>query len=168
MRSWGWGLCDGISALIRRGGLSLPLSTMRGQSKKVAVWKPGREFSPEPDHGGTVRGSTLTETHPPCPGTVVTICVSYSITGGPGKEHRTNKSSLTRRVQERSKGDSMCPTTSQNPSRWHPSWLSNLCTTRKNSESEWLVKDNPETNPVTIKPKTVSHVAEQSFWVPLP
>ena len=103
MRSWGWGLCDGISALIRSGGLSLPLSPMRGHSKKAAVWKPGREFSPEPDRGGTVRGSTLTETHPPCPGTVVTICVSYSITGGPGKEHRTNKSSLTRRVQERSK-----------------------------------------------------------------
>ena len=27
--------------------------------------------------------------------------------------------------------------------------------------------DNPETNPITLKPETMSHVAEQ-FWVPLP
>ena len=40
--------------------------------------------------------------------------------------------------------------------------------TRKDSESEWLVKDNLETNPITIKPKTSSHVAEQFSWVPLP
>ena len=29
----------------------------------------------------------------------------------------------------------MCPTTSQNPSRWHLSWLNRECTTRKNPES---------------------------------
>ena len=39
--------------------------------------------------------------------------------------------------------------------------------TRKDSESEWLFKDNLETNPITIKPKTSSHVAEQFSWVPL-
>jgi len=44
-----------------------------------------------------------------------------------------------------------CPTTSQNPSRCHASWLKKVCTTRKDSESEWVVKDNPETNPITIK-----------------
>ena len=38
-----------------------------------------------------------------------------------------------------------------------PSWLNKACTTRKDSKSEWLAKDNPETNPITIKPKTVSH-----------
>ena len=32
----------------------------------------------------------------------------------------------------------------------------------------WLAKDNPETNPITIKPETASHVAEQFSWVPLP
>ena len=32
---------------------------------------------------------------------------------------------------------------------------------RRDSESEWLVKDNPEINPVTIKLETASHVAEQ-------
>ena len=46
--------------------------------------------------------------------------------------------------------------------------ISNLCATRKDSESEWLAKDNPETNPITIRPETVSHVAEQLSWVPLP
>ena len=28
-------------------------------------------------------------------------------------------------------------------------------------------RDNPEINPITIKPETVSHVAEHSSWVPL-
>ena len=63
--------------------------------------------------------------HPPWPGTMVTICVSYFTTGSPGREHRTNKPPPTRRVRERSKGDTTCPTTSQNP-RWRPSWLSNM------------------------------------------
>ena len=30
----------------------------------------------------------------------------------------------------------MCLTTSKDNSQWHPSWLSNGCTTRKNPESE--------------------------------
>ena len=54
----------------------------------------------------------------------------------------------------------MCLTTSQNPSLWHPSWLSNVCATRKDPESELLARENPGTNPITIKPETVSHVAE--------
>ena len=73
------------------------------------------------------------------------------MTGGPGKEHGTNKPPPTGRVLERSKGDTTCPTTSQNP-LWHPSWLNKGNTTTKHSESEWLAKDNPETNPITIKP----------------
>ena len=106
--------------------------------------------------------------HPPWPGTIVTICVSCFMTGDPDKEYRTNKSPPTGRVQERSKGDTTCPTTSQNPSLWHPSWLNKACTTRKDSESEWLAKDNPETKPITIKPETASHAAELFSWVPLP
>ena len=31
-----------------------------------------------------------------------------------------------------------------------------------------MAKDNLETNPITIKPKTASHAAEQLSWVPLP
>ena len=63
------------------------------------------------------------------------------------------------------KGVSKCPTTSQNP-LWLPSWLSSVCTSRKDPESERL----PETTRKPIhhhKPETESHVAEQSSWVPL-
>ena len=88
--------------------------------------------------------------------------------GGPGKEHGTNKSPPTRRVRERSKGDATRPTTSQNPSLWHPSWLNKACTTRKDSESEWLAKGNLETNLITLKPETESQVAELFSWVLLP
>ena len=61
-----------------------------------------------------------------------------------------------------------CLNTSQNPSLWHPSWLNEACATRKDSELEGLAKDHPETNPITIKPETVSHAAEQFSWAPLP
>ena len=94
--------------------------------------------------------------------------MSCFITGGPGKEHRTNKPPPTGRVQDRSKGDTTFPTTSQNPSLQHTSWLNKAYTTRKDSESEWLAKDNPETNPITIKRETVSSVAELFSWVSLP
>ena len=93
--------------------------------------------------------------------------MSCFTTGGPGKEHGTNKPPPTGRVRERSKGDTTCPTTSQNP-HWHPSRLNKACTTRKDSESEGLVKDNPETNLITIKPETASRMAEQFSRVPLP
>ena len=53
----------------------------------------------------------------------------------------------------------MCLPTSQNPSCWHPPWLNNACTTRKDSESEWLGKDNPETNPITIKHEIASRAS---------
>ena len=94
--------------------------------------------------------------------------MSCFTTAGPGKEYGTNKPPTTGRVRERSKGDTTCPTTSQNPSVCHPSWLNEACTTRKDSESERLAKDNPETNPITIKLETASHAAEQFSWVPLP
>ena len=90
------------------------------------------------------------------------------MTGDPGKEHGTNKLPPTGRVQERSKGETTCLTTSQNPSLWHPSWLNKACTTGKDSESEWLAKDNLETNFNIIKPKTASHMTELFSWVPLP
>ena len=93
--------------------------------------------------------------------------MSCFMTGGPGKEQGTNKPLPTRRVQKRSKGDTTCPTTSQNPLRY-PSWLNKACTTRKDSESKWLAKDNVETNPITIKPETASQVTELFSWVPLP
>ena len=90
------------------------------------------------------------------------------MTGGPRKENGTNKPPSTGRVQERSKSDTTCPTTSQNPSRWYPSALNKVCTTKKDSESEWLAKDNPETNPIAIKPETGSHMPEEFSLFPLP
>ena len=35
-------------------------------------------------------------------------------------------------------------------------------------QARWLAGDNPETNPITLKSETSSHVAEQFSWVPLP
>ena len=104
----------------------------------------------------------------PWSGTIVTICMRCFTTGSSGKEYGTNKPPPTGRIRESSKGDTTCLTTSQNPSLWHPSWLNKACATRKDSESEWLAKDNPETNPITIKPGTASHVIELFSWVPLP
>ena len=89
-------------------------------------------------------------------------------TGVSSKEHGTNKPSPTRRIWERSKGDTSpygLPT-SQNPPHWNPSWLRNIRATRKDPESEWLARDNPETNPITIKPEILSDVAEQLSWFP--
>ena len=114
-----------------------------------------------------VRGSTLLKL-PTLARHLSNICMSCFVTGGPGKEHVTNKPPLTGSVQERSKEDTTCSTTSQKPSCWHLSWLSNACTARKDSESGWLAKDNPATNPITIKPETVSLMAEQFSWVSLP
>ena len=94
--------------------------------------------------------------------------MSYFRIGGPGKEHGNSKPPPTRRIQERSEGDTTCLTTSKNPSLWHPSWLNKACTTRRDSESEWLAKDNPETHHITLKPKTVSHMAQVFSWVPFP
>ena len=58
--------------------------------------------------------------------------------------------------------------TSENPPHWNTFWLSHVCTTRKDPESERLARDNPETNLITTKPETSSHVAEWFPWVPLP
>ena len=96
--------------------------------------------------------------------------MNYPTTGGSGKEHGTNKLTATGRIWETSKAERKHQSipTSQNPSRWNPSWLSNVGTSRKDPESEWLARDNPETNLITVKPETVSHTAEKVSWVPLP
>ena len=55
---------------------------------------------------------------------------------------------------------------SQSRYHWKPSWLRDAWATRKDPESEWLARDNLETNPITIQCETVSLVAEQLSWVP--
>ena len=49
----------------------------------------------------------------------------------------------------------------------HLDWV--MCTPpeRTPGQNDWP-KDNLETNPITIKPETVSHEVEQFFWFPLP
>ena len=47
---------------------------------------------------------------PTLAGTIVTMFMSCFTTGGPGKELGTNKPPPTGRIQERSKGDAVCPT----------------------------------------------------------
>ena len=98
-------------------------------------------------HPSAVRGNALTETAHPGQAPKITICVSCFMTEGPGKKHRTNKPPPKGRVWERSKGDTMCLTTSRNPSCWHLAWLSNVCNTREDPESERSAKDNSETHP---------------------
>ena len=56
---------------------------------------------------------------------------------------------------------------SYQPPRIHLSGI-HLGATRKDPESERLAKDNLETNPITTKSKSSSHVAEQSSWISLP
>ena len=45
--------------------------------------------------------------------------------------------------------------TFQDSSRWNPSRQSDECAPRKDANSEWLARDKPERNPMTIKPETV-------------
>ena len=58
--------------------------------------------------------------------------------------------------------------TSQDPLHWSPSRLSDACAPKKDPNSEWLARDKPEINPMTIKPETVSHVAERFSPFPSP
>ena len=131
-----------------------------GQSLVTAHWLAAR-------FQHSCQGKYTDRNHPSWPDTIVTICVSYFMMGVPSKEHGTNKPPPTGRIWERSKGYAACPTTSRNRPRWNPSWLSNAYTTRKYPKSEGLARDNPETNPITIKPETARHVVEQTFWFPL-
>ena len=61
-----------------------------------------------------VRGSTLTETAHP--GQALFSKHSHELAGDLAKEYGTNKPTPTARVQEKSKGDTACLSTSQNPS----------------------------------------------------
>ena len=90
------------------------------------------------------------------------------MTRGPGKEHKLTGHHQPEEFGKGQKETPLVLPTSQNPHRRTPSWLSNVWATRKDPESEWLARDNLEANPITIKPKTGSHVAEQPSWIPLP
>ena len=92
-------------------------------------------------------GEPLTETT--CPGQAPQepdTHMSYLTAGDLGKECGTNKLPPTGRILERSKRERRlqptCPTNLPESFYWNPSWLSNPCATRKDSESECLARDN--------------------------
>lgn len=114
------------------------------------------------------------------PKMIVFTYVSYLTRRDPGKDCGTNKlSQLEFKKTQKEQGDSRAYVlpTSQNPSFWNPSWLSEAFATRKDPESELLARDNPETNPVTMNLKTAttcqivllgSLTLWLSTWAPLP
>ena len=121
---------------------------------------------------GFVKGNTdWNYPPPPQPGKIVATCMYHLRTGGHGKEHRTKKLPPIGKMCERSKGERrrsyICFINLLESSlesilaEWHmpPEF------TRKGPESKWLARDHLETNPIPIKPETVSHVAKQSSWV---
>ena len=101
---------------------------------------------------GGCQGKHTDWSRPPWPGTIVTICMSCFMTGGPGEEHWTNN---LHQLKEFGKGQNetphVCP-----PPRILLSGIRLGWTRRappgRTLESEWLAKDNPETNPIIIKP----------------
>ena len=88
------------------------------------------------------------------------------MTGGLSKEHRISKSPPTGSLEKVKRRHHL---SDQLPESFSLTSIlaEQGCTTMKDSESEWLAKDNWETNPITIKPKTASHVTELFSWVPL-
>ena len=75
---------------------------------------------------------------------------------------------LRKGQKERGDVSSYIPPTSQNPSNWNPSWMSDACATRKDPQWERLARDNLETHPTATKPETGSQVVEQFSQVPVP
>ena len=78
----------------------------------------------------------------------------YFTTGGLSKECGTIKPPPNGRAQERPKGDTTCPTTSQDPSRWHPilpeQWVCH-------QEGLFFENDWPETNLINTKSDSKPH-----------
>ena len=106
----------------------------------------------------------------PWPGLTVSTFRRHLTIGEPGKEWETKKLPTTGRIgKDQKEGRDSSPyvlPTFQNPPLWKPLWLSNACAARKDPESEWLARDNPEANPITIKPKISSHVTERFSRIP--
>ena len=115
-----------------------------------------------------VLGESTVWNYWPWPGTIVTTCKSFLTIGCPGKECRTSArdSGNVKRREETSAHMSYQP-----PrillAGIHLGWMMGK-TPGKTPESKWLARNNPETNPVTIKSNPVSHMAEPFSWTPLP
>ena len=97
--------------------------------------------------------------------------MSYLTTGGPVRNIELTKyhpmGELGKDQKERGDASSYVLPTSRNPSCWNPFWLSDAQATRKDPVIV-MMRDNSETDPIPIKPETVSHVAEKISWAPYP
>ena len=99
----------------------------------------------------------LGEAHcPPWPGTTVTICIIVLQQEVPV---RNTELITLHQLEEFGKGQSETPYVRPPPrilfSGIHLGWIRRAPPGRT-LELEWLAKDNPETNPITIKPQTAS------------
>ena len=115
-----------------------------------------------------VRGNTDPNSAP-WPGSTVTTCMSYFTTGGPvGNIELTSHHQL----EELGKDQKETPVLmSYQHSRIflaeiHLGW--GMLRPSEMTLCQRLARDNPKTNSTTKKPGTISHVAEQSSWVPMP
>ena len=98
---------------------------------------------------GLVRGAT-DQNHLSCPGPIVTIHFSYFTTEVLVRDielisyHQPEE--FGKGQKERRDASPYVLKTSQTAPHWHPSWLNDAHATRKDPESEWLARDNQETN----------------------
>lgn len=81
-------------------------------------------------------------------------CDLFSMTRDPGKAHRTNKPPPPEEFWKGQKEDATCPTDFPESASLEFILLSNAWATQRDPESEWLARNNPETNPITVKPET--------------
>ena len=169
MASWSEvqpGLAIGI--LRCRGSLKHPFYSQLMRSTEVSECRNKKQSRKESND--TLRGTT-DGNNTPWPGMTATTCMSIS-----QQEVLVRNTELAsyHQPEDFGKGQmewgaaSACVLpVSQNPSYWNPSWLNDVCAT-KDSESEWLTRKSLKTHSIPVKPKTVSHAAEQFSWVPLP
>ena len=90
------------------------------------------------------------------------------MTGGPGKEYGTISH---HQPEEFSKGQKEIPRVHPLPriplANIHLGWVMRAPPVKTLNKNDWP-KTTRKLIPITLKPKTASHVAEQFSWVPLP
>ena len=105
---------------------------------------------------------------------MITTCISCLTTRGPGKEHNAVAENWPAEFEKGPKGGRRLRSTypiNLAETSVLKSILAERCAYHQ--DTPWVrpnmgqTRDNLETNPITVKPKTVSHMATQFFWVPL-
>ena len=118
----------------------------------------------EVSQGGVVRQTTWN--HPPLPGPIITACISYLKQEAlvrneePISYHQPEESEKDHKEKEDYTLHAL--SNSQTSSCWKPCWLRDWRATKKDP----AFRENPETNPITIKPRPGNHATVPSSWVP--